>query len=91
MKSTIIVLIFTNFLYFSAQALSKLNKSNKKIFLFVCVILLDCNNNPCALGGYFSRQRGYQCIQMNTEALCTCPNGGYEMNQPCRMRRKNNQ
>ncbi len=28
---------------------------------------------------------------MNTDAVCTCPTGEYELNQPCRMRRNNNQ
>ena len=51
----------------------------------------DCNTNPCNLGGYFSTQRGYTCSQLNTDAVCICPNGGYEINQPCRMSKLDDQ
>lgn len=48
-------------------------------------IRVDCSSNPCNLGGYFSTERGYQCAQVKTDVVCICPNGGYELNQPCRM------
>lgn len=46
--------------------------------------------NPCQLGGYFDQENGYQCIQIDTRALCTCPNGGYEFDQPCRVCARSN-
>lgn len=57
-----------------------------KILFYLFPIILDCNQNPCALGGYFLQKRGYQCIQLNPQALCTCPNEGYEIDRPCRIR-----
>ncbi len=54
---------------------------------FVIHFCLACTNNPCDLGGYYTAQRGYQCIQTDPNtALCTCPNGGgVEVDKPCRM------
>ncbi|CAF3508346.1 unnamed protein product [Rotaria socialis] len=46
---------------------------------------LNCANNPCKLGGYFTAKKGYECFQVNHEAFCTCPNGGLEINQQCRV------
>ncbi|CAF1457135.1 unnamed protein product [Adineta steineri] len=65
-------------------------KSIINFFIFTTIFYfpvqaLNCNDNPCDLGGYFIQEKGYQCIQMNTDVLCTCPHGGYEMNQPCRV------
>jgi len=39
------------------------------------------------LGGYYTAQRGYQCIQKDSAtAFCTCPDGGgLEENAPCRI------
>ena len=78
-----IILILTIFFYFPTEAIGKCNVM-KYSNLSVCI---DCNSNPCNLGGYFSVQNGYRCAQVNVDIVCICPNGGYEINQPCRMSR----
>ncbi|CAF1411836.1 unnamed protein product [Adineta steineri] len=65
-----------------------------KIFIIIIVICLifsyasaqGCSANVCDLGPYFSETNGYRCYDLGgNSALCTCPGGAYEINQPCRL------
>lgn len=59
------------------------------MILFIHFFLVCSSGNPCELGGYFTSQRGYQCIQQGSTALCTCPGpDAYEKDVPCRMKIK---
>ncbi|CAF3132243.1 unnamed protein product [Rotaria sp. Silwood2] len=65
------------------------------IFIFTGLLYfssqaLNCNDNPCELGGYFTQNRGYQCLQVDTAVFCTCPNGQLEIDRPCRVCNRTN-
>ncbi|CAF1270825.1 unnamed protein product [Rotaria sp. Silwood1] len=65
------------------------------IFIFTGLLYfsaqaLNCDDNPCELGGYFIQNRGYQCLQVNTVVFCTCPNGQFEVDRPCRICNRTN-
>ncbi|CAF3808408.1 unnamed protein product [Rotaria sp. Silwood1] len=65
------------------------------IFIFTGLLYfsaqaLNCDDNPCELGGYFIQNRGYQCLQVNTVVFCTCPNGQLEVDRPCRICNRTN-
>ena len=48
--------------------------------------LVQCNTNPCQLGGSFTPPN-YNCIQLLHDSdvvICTCPNGQGRKNAPCR-------
>ncbi|CAF1151511.1 unnamed protein product [Rotaria sp. Silwood1] len=49
-------------------------------------VIVQCNTNPCQLGGYFNPPN-YNCIQLLNEpnVICTCPNGQGRKNTPCRV------
>ncbi len=48
-------------------------------FFFV----IDCS--LCQLGNYFSESNGYGCFEsMDDLVACTCPDGLYTQNLPCR-------
>ena len=51
---------------------------------------MQCNTNPCELGGDFSAPN-YQCIQAVDDlnnVICTCPDGQSVVNARCREREK---
>ncbi|CAF4238690.1 unnamed protein product [Rotaria sp. Silwood2] len=64
------------------------------IILFIILIFtiaknsfaVQCNTNPCQLGGYFTPPK-YNCIQLLNEpnVICTCPNEQGRKNVPCRV------
>lgn len=60
-------------------------------FLFIGAIFysaqaLDCAvGDPCKLNTAYSTSRGYDCVQRGGNALCRCPNGEYEVDEPCRL------
>jgi len=61
------------------------------IFMILAVVKISlavqCNTNPCELGGEFSPPN-YQCIQATdniNNVVCTCPDGGIEINTRCRI------
>ncbi len=75
--------------YISENFISRLNKWWLLIsFIFLFFFIVQCNTNPCELGGDFSPPN-YQCIQAVDDfnnVICTCPDGGAEVNRPCRKR-----
>ncbi|UJR27531.1 hypothetical protein I4U23_008814 [Adineta vaga] len=60
------------------------------VFLCKATYALDCNNDPCETQGYFNSTRGYRCLQLGSDALCTCPGTAYEINMPCRLCNRTN-
>lgn len=54
-------------------------------YLYSSVQALSCSTNPCDLGPSFNDTNGYRCLDVNGDALCTCPGSGYEINERCRL------
>lgn len=55
------------------------------VAVFRCARAKLCEDDPCELKGAFSVLRGYACVQRGTTALCRCPNGEFEVDEPCRL------
>ena len=53
---------------------------------FILYNIVQCNTNPCELGGDFSAPN-YQCFQATDNidnVVCTCPDGNAQINRRCR-------